>query len=740
MSATELALRIEFLSDWHVGTGDTLSIDVDAAVARDHEGFPTVPAKTVTGLLRDAAEQLASSLGDGWRPWVRLVFGDQVGESAAGTARPAALSVRPARLRERLRRAIGADPDANDLVRLLSATRSSTAVDERGTARSGSLRTIEVARAGLVLLAPVRLHLDGPSRDTALAMLSACARLTEAIGGGRRRGLGRARVALVQVHDGAETVVEPADWSAALPDPAPAVPIAAAPAPSAPPARSTATTGDGAPPVVVRLDIETLTPVLASPLRRGNESTTLTYLPGTTLLPVVARALSAMGVDVPAAIAAGRLVVRHALPAVAGADGREQRAWPAPAVHTHAKGEPRSEWWSSLSDAVRPRTAPRKAVRAGWVSPDGTGRRSVAVVGRMHNQIDDRTQRTPDHGGLYVYEAIAAGERFVAEVLLAGDCAARAAELCTALTGPAALGRSKKDDYGSVVMTASTGAPGLDAGATGTAPATTAVLCLSDVVIDSPALGTAALPQALAAAVASAAGTAVAEPTSRSIVRSVRIDSWHAGWGVPRPTLVAIAAGSVLEVSPGLPLQPGVRLRIGERTAEGFGDVVVAPDILVRDIPAAPSRPRRAAPAPTDGTLAGDDAELIESLRRRATIDRIQRLAVERLSGSLTDTLLAPVVQGGVPFAWLGGVLDWLRAEHSSPSTAVPVMPPHLARNYPHAAKVRDLLFDATDPWNEFLRAGLADPAAYRLDAAIAILSALRDRAADDTNDGRARA
>lgn len=734
-SVENLALRIEFLSDWHVGTGDTLSINVDAAISRDHEGFPMVPAKTVTGLMRDSAEQLATSLGTGWIQWVRLMFGDQIGESTPNPAQPAALLIRPARLRERLRRAIAADPDAHDLVRLLASTRSSTAMDERGTARSGSLRTIEVARAGLVLFAPIHLDVDGPARDTALALLSASARLTEAIGGGRRRGLGRARVELVEVRDGTEVAIEPADWSIALPDPVPVVPV-----PSAPPVRSTATADDGAQPVVVRLDIETLTPVLASPLRRGNESTTRTYLPGTMLLPVVARALASQGVDVPSAIAAGRLVVRHALPAVGSSQGGVHRSWPAPATYTHAKGDTRSEWWSSLSDTVRAATEPRKAVRAGWISPDGSARRSVATVTRMHNQIDDGTQRTPDNDGLYVYEAIAADEQFVAEVVLAGECAARASELCNALTGPASLGRSKKDDYGSVVIAASIDGQPTGSVAPGTVADSTTVLCLSDVVIDSVVLGPTGLEQALVAAIAAAAGTPVPSSTSRSVVRSARIDSWHAGWGLPRPTLVAVAAGSVLEVSPGLPLQSGSRLRIGERTAEGYGDVVVAPDVLTRDIPAAPVRPRRAAPAPTDGTLAGDDAAMIESLRRRATIDRIERLSVKRLSGALRGTLLESVVEKGVPFAWLGGVLDWLRAEQASPSPSVPVMPQHLARNYQHADKVRDLLFATDDRWNAFLGAEIHDPAAYRLDAAIAILSALRDRAADDTNDGRARA
>jgi CRISPR-associated protein Csx10 len=734
-STGALALRIEFLSDWHVGTGDTLSIDVDAAIARDHEGFPMVPGKTLTGLLRDAAEQIAPSLGEGWDEWVEALFGTQIGASRNGAMCAATLSVRPARLRGRLRRAIASDPDARTMVRLLAATRSSTAVDERGAARAGSLRTIEVARAGLVLIAPVELHVDGSGRDAAIAFVAACARMTESIGGGRRRGLGRARVTLVRIDRDVETAVEPDDWASALPEQAPPAP----PRDAAHVAVAAASGQEGAT-VVVRLDIEALTPVLASPQRRGNESVSLTYLPGATLLPIVARALAAQGVDVPTALADGTLVVRHAHPAVRGADGRDGRAWPAPAVFTHAKGDARSEWWSSLAGVERPQGSPRKAVRSGWLSPDGLARQSVALASRMHNQIDDRSQRTPDHGGLYVYEAIAAGQHFVAEVVLAGACAARATDLCAAISGPASIGRSKKDDYGSVVVTARIDDQQTASEPAAATPASSTVLCLSDVVIDAPNLGPTAAPIALADAVARATGVPLLQPTARSIVRSARIDTWHASWGLPRPTLVTIAAGSVLEVTPGLNVAPGERLRIGERTAEGFGDVVVSPALLERDVPAETRAVRTNAPSASSDALATDDAVLIESLRRRATIDRIERLAVERIAGTLTGTLLEPLARDSAPLAWVGGVLDWLRAEQTSPSSSLPIMPAHLARNFKHAPKVRDLLLDANDPWNEFIGANLPDPATYRIDAAIAIMSALRDRLARDKTTEKRRA
>ena len=52
-------LRLTFDSDWHVGSGAGIPGSVDRQVLRDEEGFPYVPGKTLTGVLRDAAEWIA---------------------------------------------------------------------------------------------------------------------------------------------------------------------------------------------------------------------------------------------------------------------------------------------------------------------------------------------------------------------------------------------------------------------------------------------------------------------------------------------------------------------------------------------------------------------------------------------------------------------------------------------------------------------------------------------------------
>jgi CRISPR-associated protein Csx10 len=65
-------VQVHMLSDWIVGTGEGRVGDVDATVRRDADGLPFVPAKTLTGIWRDACEQVAGWIGgpgDG-DPWL----------------------------------------------------------------------------------------------------------------------------------------------------------------------------------------------------------------------------------------------------------------------------------------------------------------------------------------------------------------------------------------------------------------------------------------------------------------------------------------------------------------------------------------------------------------------------------------------------------------------------------------------------------------------------------------------
>ena len=78
----KFSVTLRMQSDWHVGSGTGRPGDIDALVRRDKNDLPYVPAKTLTGIWRDACETVARGLDNGegngvWQQWVTYLFGDQ---------------------------------------------------------------------------------------------------------------------------------------------------------------------------------------------------------------------------------------------------------------------------------------------------------------------------------------------------------------------------------------------------------------------------------------------------------------------------------------------------------------------------------------------------------------------------------------------------------------------------------------------------------------------------------------
>ncbi|HEX4613497.1 MAG TPA: RAMP superfamily CRISPR-associated protein [Urbifossiella sp.] len=182
------------LSDWHVGAGFGRPENVDRLLLRDADDLPFLPAKTIRGMWRDAAERLATALGPGWGAIVDVVFGDQPAQNRAAEMnrpRETALVVTPARLPVRLREKVKTSPALRQAVAFV---KPGVMIDPAsGRAKDDFLRFEEVARAGAVLTAtatfdPVRA---GPAADAAEKLALAATRLLTRIGGKRRRGNGR---------------------------------------------------------------------------------------------------------------------------------------------------------------------------------------------------------------------------------------------------------------------------------------------------------------------------------------------------------------------------------------------------------------------------------------------------------------------------------------------------------------------------------------------------------------------
>ncbi|MEV4182522.1 RAMP superfamily CRISPR-associated protein [Streptosporangium canum] len=592
-----VAISLFMVSDWRVGTGTGIHGYADRLVQRDTgdvsraPAAPIVPAKTLVGVWRDSCELAAHALDSGpagvWHDWVGFLFG---GRSAGNAPRPAALLVEgPLRLPGRLGEILRTRPR---VAWAATFRKPGVAIDaSTGTARHDMLRFEEMARAGVTLTGRARIdgfaELERPQRDMAVALLDAGARLLEGIGGKRRRGSGRCRMTV----EGAG--IAP-DWT--MPQemaPPPSVsPYAVADRP-APAPRTERRDWER-----VELVITVEQAVLAAATVLGNVVEGAGHIPGWCLMPEVARRI---GGAAHALVRTGDLLVTAATPQ----SDRGVRTLPVPRVFVHEKGKT-----AVAGNRMGGATSPGKPFRDGHVVPEGEGQHEIVpsrFTLRMHNSVQDDVQRpTREVGGVYAYRALAAGTVLRAEVRVRAGALGAGWE--KRLGGRWRVGRSSKDDYGQVEVRAVPVTARRRAGGEGSL---LRVWLLSDLLVRDlrlrPSTEIADVGRALERALAKAGATGVSltPVTDRRdgkvsvALGAHRTESWHRGWGLPRPTLYGLAAGSCLtfEVSGG-PIGPDVLAEVwaagvGDRRAEGFGQVELDHELLSR-----PVRPRESSPPP----------------------------------------------------------------------------------------------------------------------------------------------
>lgn len=600
-----LGLRLEMLSDWHVGLGAGRAGGVDRLVRRDPDGLPFVPAKTLVGMWRDACETVAAGLdadwyasggptGPTWGTWLTWVFGSEPNRADAGVyvghaPRPAHLDdVTPLRLEAPLRLAIGTRP------RLAQATtfvKPGVRVDHAsGVALDKHLRFEEVARVGAELVGTARLSsVEADVPAPAALLLVAGARLLERLGGNRRRGSGRCRLTI----DGVDTDAW-LDWLATKP-PLPAPP----PEPDLGEGADLVAAGEAAASSrgweAVELRITLRQPVLVHSAVKGNVVEGLDRVPGAHLLALVSSRVPGIG----RLVAGGDLLVGDAVPQIGDVAGR-----PAPAHVTYAKGGVGLDAtesgappvvWNVLEEpppadvGIEVQT---KSHKDGYIGRAGAGqlpyRDALRREMTTHSTVDEEKQRpTEAVGGVYTYQTIPAGSVLRAQVQ------ARAGVLpegwWAALGGPARLGRSAKDEYGAVDVDVLGGPEELTPQTVALRGRRFVVWALSDLLLVDDWLRPDPTPDGLARYLSRAVGAAVTVPPEQGderhrLAAAARHESWHRRWGLPRPSLVALRAGSVVrfEVDQGAELAAVGRALaqlvldgVGERRAEGFGRIAV---------------------------------------------------------------------------------------------------------------------------------------------------------------------
>jgi CRISPR-associated protein Csx10 len=681
-------IRLEMKSDWHVGTGAGRPGSIDKLIARDADGFPFVPAKTLNGIWRDAMETLTLGLDDGnerrWSTFVELIFGNQPALPGADPSRKPSssiLKIQPARLHEKLRDRIssfeppeaGKDAESKERRRLgkiqkeqylsaLTFIKPGVAIDRvSGTAIPDFLRFEEMGRAGTVLYAACHLSLErlnSESKSLVSALLLLSAKFIERIGGKRRRGAGLCELKLVgceesQIAAAIEILKEKreeiekssqpsnADHSSSESDDSQRsiVRIDDSRADSKNKSENGSTGGWQ----ILEFALRLQTPVSIVTATLGNVSESLDYVPGTHLLPHITRVLrNKLGAKIFQAVAYGDLQV---LPATIEINGERGLPVPKAIYYDKLSGgfDKQKDGDRTVYNLFKERDGietgeQKKSSRSGYVQALDTvsaganklpSYKNARKTLLMHNTVEDAVQRpTENVGGVYSREAIAAGTTLRGEIRLRTrleeELQAKGADWWKDLDGAVRLGTSRKDDYGLAELSVS--APKGFSSSSELNGSRLVVYLESDCLLRNGHLRQTNLATDLASEIARKDNlgfplkpiqTTAQETTS--LVMTRRIESWHDGWGFPRPTLIGMEAGSCVvfeienfdllteEERTALEenLQTVEAAGIGERRGEGYGHLRINPSLLTHPINAwaVADKPSEAKPPVDNMTL-----------------------------------------------------------------------------------------------------------------------------------------
>jgi CRISPR-associated protein Csx10 len=576
-------LEIEFETDWHIGSGAGIPGSIDRTVLKDKSGLPYVPGKTLTGILRDSAELVASvrdraENGSRWDKALKSLFvGDQPTQGEELTF--AKIGVEDAVFSDSLKNIFLCQ---ESLRQALFIVQPGIKIN-RATGRTEEehLFSREEARGGCALHAKVNIEETLSPEEEKL--LGDAIKATRRIGGHRRRGAGQCKLSLVDTADGQERQ----------------------------PAQSGQTLPNNSEFIELEYVLETLQPVIVNRAALGNIVRSEVCIPGTLLLPFFAKKASAR---VGEAISKGEFSVGPFYPE---SDGR--LAYPVPFSYSKEK-EAAGEIINRLV-TIYEGTQQMKDVRSGFVAPTSgivmlsSSDRDDIMTYRTHNTVDDEKQHPAENsGGPYTYEAIKPGLKLRGTIRMSGTFWSKIRdkedfikELAREST--TSIGQSKKDEYGSVKITF--------AGISSTSSITGELLSGNDnkkyivayltsdaLVRNESTLAFTGSADDFRDALANTLGVTLEDVNFDGTnplggdrghcIRFGRRESWHSKWGLPRPSLVYIQAGSVFlfEVKDSDACNFDLNAAekklfrgIGDRQAEGYGRVLLNPRFLCdRDV------------------------------------------------------------------------------------------------------------------------------------------------------------
>ncbi|MGK7875816.1 MAG: RAMP superfamily CRISPR-associated protein [Xenococcaceae cyanobacterium] len=590
----EFTIQIKMTSDWQIGTGQGRG-DLDSLVQRDGENLPYIPAKTLTGILRDACELVAFGLDDGsasglWHKWVNCLFGEQpaLAETAIETSpRPAALAIRAAHLPKTLRQSLNARPRLKEALVFIKPGIAINPVT--GCAETDYLRLEETVRQGAILEAKnctLTLPPDASkeAEKIAYALLLAGAKMLERLGGKRRRGAGKCEIKIQsKIKADSHSYLSLIKTQKEPPIP----PIFAEAGVSISGVYASLSDASW---YSITLEIRTESPVIIPAKTVGNVVETLDYIPGRYWLRLLHKKLGGW-IDVNRGIREGDIIVTNATIKIAGNPSR-----PVPFALFAEKlggGLDKGKGVYNRLEEAEPEGIQLKGIRKGYIGTfDGKKwppYQKVECLIYTHNTIEDRYQRpSSEVGGVYSYQAISAKTEFVAELRLKKGLVDQLnrgkSNWWELLKDTYLIGQSKKDDYGVISVRAVSHPQELsNINSRHENAETLTVWLLSDVLLRGDRLQVTADLDTFKKELELALEVSLEERKEKdkisAVARQRRTDSWQVRWGIPRPSLVGLQGGSCLVykvVKGNLDVSKLSRVQIegiGERRSEGYGQL-----------------------------------------------------------------------------------------------------------------------------------------------------------------------
>lgn len=190
----ELKIKIETLSPTHLGSGEGWGSTIDSDIIYDEFGLPYFPSRRLKGLLRESAvevlEMFRSSMIDDYKEFsLSDIFG------APGANQTAKVIFNDLYMEEYEKTVEWLKWSFQNfyefftpqkVIDSLTEIRQQTAIDNDGTSKDGSLRTIRVLKRGITFTGSI--FVDDLESEKLLAL--ACRNLKR-VGSLRNRGLGK---------------------------------------------------------------------------------------------------------------------------------------------------------------------------------------------------------------------------------------------------------------------------------------------------------------------------------------------------------------------------------------------------------------------------------------------------------------------------------------------------------------------------------------------------------------------